>query len=210
MLALWRARSSGIDVATIVTMFDETGERSRSHGVSPLLTGMQAERIGCRVVMPSASWSGYESTFVATLQQLHAEGHDTAVFGDIDLQPHRDWEEKVCAAAGVTPVLPLWGGDRRVLASEAIAIGIRAVVVCVDSRFLTDDFAGRVYDESFIADLPAGVDACGENGEFHTFAVDGPMFSRPLGVAVVARHVYVSPPELGSMRYCFAELAPAT
>jgi uncharacterized protein (TIGR00290 family) len=206
LLALWRARAQGIDVRTIITMFDETGERSRSHGVRRDLAVAQARAIGCELVTPSATWSTYEETFVSTLESLRASGHDTAVFGDIDLQPHRDWEEKVCAAAGLAAVLPLWGEDRVALAREAIAIGLEAIVVCIDSRFLSDDFAGRVYDDAFLADLPVGVDACGENGEFHTFVFDGPMFANRLSVEVVGRRAYVAPPEFGGTRYCFADL----
>lgn len=80
-------------------------------------------------------------------------GHDQAIFGDIDLQPHRDWEEMVCGRAGLTPVLPLWGQDRVALANEILESGIEALVVCVDSRKLGDEFVGRHYDRSFLADL---------------------------------------------------------
>jgi diphthamide synthase (EF-2-diphthine--ammonia ligase) len=88
-----------------------------------------------------------------------------------------------------------------------LSLGFRAVVVCVDSRHLADEFCGREFDQRFIADLPRGVDACGENGEFHTFVYDGPLFRERVPVRVTAREPYVSPPDLGSVRYCFARLA---
>lgn len=209
MLALWHARRAGLQPVTLLTMFDETGLRSRSHGVGRQLLAAQAEALGMALVMPSATWRSYEEVFTRTLTELRASGHEVAVFGDIDLEAHREWEARVCAAAGLEPCLPLWGRDRRELALEAIDLGFRSIVVCVDSRFLSDDYCGRTFDRAFIASLPAGVDPCGENGEFHTFVFDGPGFARPVEFSLRARREYVSPPEYGSQRYCFAELAPA-
>jgi diphthine-ammonia ligase len=205
-LALWRAQQQGIDVRTLLVMFEEGGERSRSHAIPLPLIRQQASALGLDLVTRSASWKTYEEVFVATLKELRACGHELAVFGDIDLQAHRDWEEKVCAAAAVTPMLPLWHEDRRSLAQEVLDAGFKAIVVCVDSRYLGDEFCGRQYDAAFIASLPANVDACGENGEFHTFVYDGPNFSAPVPVAVVGSEGYVGPPEYGGVRYCFARL----
>jgi uncharacterized protein (TIGR00290 family) len=207
LLALSRARARGYDVVTLVTMFDETGLRSRSHGIGPELALAQAAAMGCDLIMPCASWANYEVQFVSALTSLAATGHTHAVFGDIDLQAHRDWEEKVCAQSGLIAVLPLWGENRVDLAREAIDSGIEAVVVCVDSRFLSDDFVGRRYDAAFLADLPDGVDACGENGEFHTFAVNSPLFISPLQVELRGTFAFVAPQEFGGTRYCFADLA---
>jgi uncharacterized protein (TIGR00290 family) len=209
LLALARARAQGYDVVTLITMFDETGLRSRSHGIGPELAQAQAAAMGCDLIMPCASWVSYEEQFISTLTSLAATGHSHAVFGDIDLQAHRDWEEKVCAQSGVVAVLPLWGERRADLAREAIDSGIEAVVVCVDSRFLSNDFVGRRYDESFLADLPVGVDACGENGEFHTFVVNSPLFSSALQVELRGTLPVVAPQEFGGTRYCFADLALA-
>ena len=118
--------------------------------------------------------------FVETLKDLKAKGCDYGIFGDIDLEAHREWEEKVCAAAGIEAVLPLWNEGRLDLVNEFIAEDFRSVVICINEKFLDKSFCGRVFDEQFIADLPAGVDACGENGEFHTFAFDGPLFRVPV------------------------------
>jgi uncharacterized protein (TIGR00290 family) len=159
-----------------------------------------------QLVGPCASWTEYEPVFIRTLRELHATGHRTAIFGDIDLEPHREWEERVCAAAGVQPYLPLWQRNRRELADESLALGFRAVVVCTDSRYLGDEFCGREFDARFLADLPANVDACGENGEFHTFVYDGPLFRAPVKVQVTGKEEYVAPASLGGARYCFAGL----
>lgn len=207
LLALWYARAQGVNVTTMLTMFDETGLRSRSHGIGPALMQAQARSLGMELLMPSASWRDYEAVFVDNLTQLKASGHDAIVFGDIDLLPHRDWEEKVCAQTQLTAVLPLWQRDRKELANECIRLGFKAIVVCVDHRYITRDFAGRFYDESFLADLPQGVDACGENGEFHTFVYDGPTFSARLKVNVEKLEDYRAPAEFGGGGYTFARLA---
>jgi len=206
LLALWYAKAQGVNVTTLLTMFDETGQRSRSHGVNRSLMHAQANRLGMELVTPSASWQDYEAVFVAQLRQLKATGHEAVVFGDIDLQPHREWEEKVCAQAGLTPILPLWQRNRMELARQSLQLGFKAVVVCVDHKYLARDFAGRLYDESFIADLPSGVDACGENGEFHTFVYDGPTFTHALKVQVEKLEDYEAPKEFGGGGFTFARL----
>jgi uncharacterized protein (TIGR00290 family) len=209
LLALLRAREAGLDVRAVINVLEESGERNRSHGVPRALLAAQAQALGVELVAPSASWKDYESQFVTTLKALRQRGFEVAVFGDIDLQAHRDWEEKVCELAAITPCLPLWQEPRLELAREVLRRGIRAVVVCTDSRHLDDRFCGRLYDEQFIADLPANVDACGENGEFHTFVFDGPGFSEAIPYEVVATESYVAPAELGGVRYCFARLRAA-
>ncbi len=206
LLALWHAKRLGLQPATMLTMFEETGMRSRSHGVARRLMELQARSLGLELVTPAANWAGYEQVFVSALRMLRETGHQIAIFGDIDLQPHRDWEERVCSLAGLEPCLPLWQRERRELARESLSLGFRSLVVCTDSRHLSDEFCGREYDERFLADLPPGVDACGENGEFHTFVYDGPLFLHPVPVEVIGRESYVAPPELGAVRYCFATL----
>jgi uncharacterized protein (TIGR00290 family) len=206
MMALWYASKENLRASTLLTMFDETGRRSRSHGVPRPLVEAQARALGLDLVGPSAGWKDYERVFVGALQELRAGGHEVAIFGDIDLEPHREWEANVCRQAGLEHRLPLWHRNREELANESIALGFKAVVVCVDSRFLTDDYCGRAFDESFIQDLPAGVDACGENGEFHTFVHDGPLFEHPVKFALKGLSEYTAPPEFGSQRYCFANL----
>jgi uncharacterized protein (TIGR00290 family) len=206
MLALWHARAGNLRLTTLLTMFDETGLRSRSHGVPRALMQAQARALGLDLVGPSAGWKDYETVFVQALDELRSRGVEVAVFGDIDLEAHREWEARVCRQAGLEHCLPLWQRNRLELARESIALGFKAVVVCVDSRFLADEFCGRRFDESFIKDLPAGVDACGENGEFHTFVFDGPLFAQPVDFKLLGRSEYVAPAEFGSQRYCFANL----
>jgi diphthine-ammonia ligase len=205
-LALWRAQQQGIDVRALLVMFEETGERSRSHAIPLPLIERQASALQLDLTVRRASWTDYESVFITALQGFKARGFGAAVFGDIDLQAHRDWEEKVCKAAGMDAVLPLWHHSRDELAREVLALAFKAVVVCVDSRYLGDEFCGRPYDEAFLADLPAGVDACGENGEFHTFVHDGPNFRAPVDFSIERFEAYVAPQKFGGARYCFVKL----
>lgn len=179
-LALDRALTAGFEVTHLVTMFDETENHSRSHAVALEVMRAQAAALRIELITPRASWQDYERIFVETLRDLKAKGCEYGVFGDIDLQPHRDWEEKVCAAAGITAVLPLWNENRLDLVNEFFDKNFRSVVICVNEKSLPKEFCGRVFDKNFVADLPASVDACGENGEFHTFAFDGKIFQNPI------------------------------
>jgi uncharacterized protein (TIGR00290 family) len=165
----------------------------------------QADALGIPLVMRNASWTTYEAVFTEQLRAFAAQGVTHGLFGDIDLQPHRDWEEKVCAAAGIEAVLPLWHEPRRALVDELLALGYRARVVCVDARFLDASYCGREFDAGFIADLPAEVDACGENGEFHTFVFDGPRFARPVSHDVRQVHE-LKPASPAPGHYFVAEL----
>jgi uncharacterized protein (TIGR00290 family) len=206
-LALHRARALGLEVRAVLTMLEETGQRSRSHAVPLAVMQAQADAMGIELVTACACWADYESVFIATAKSLAARGFTHGVFGDIDLQAHRDWEEKVCAAAGVTPVLPLWHNARSDVAKAVLDLGFRAKIVCVNGRYLDESFCGREYDQAFVDSLPTGVDLCGENGEFHTFVYDGPIFHRPATVHVAKRHTYSAPANQGGDTFYFAELS---
>jgi uncharacterized protein (TIGR00290 family) len=188
MLALHRALTSGYRVEALLAMFDEEGGRSRSHGLAPHLLHAQARALGIPLVTRGASWATYETEFITATRELAAKGLHYGLFGDIDLEPHRAWEEKVCAAAGIEAVLPLWQEPRAALVEEFLALGYRARVVCTNGRWLNGSFCGRLFDAAFLGDLPPGVDACGENGEFHTFVFDGPRFAEPVAHRLVTVH----------------------
>jgi uncharacterized protein (TIGR00290 family) len=207
-LALNRALAAGYDVTHLVTMFDESGERSRSHAVSLDVMKAQAASLGIELVTPVASWQDYEQVFVKTMKDLKSRGCGYGIFGDIDLMAHREWEERVCSAAGIETVLPLWNEDRLDLVNEFIAGKFRSVVICINEKFLDKSFCGRIFDKQFIAGLPESVDACGENGEFHTFAFDGPLFKQPVPYHVqeIYRHEPVFPSG-DSASFYYARLA---
>lgn len=207
MLALHRAREQGIEIAGLLCMLDESGERARSHGVTRALVQAQARSLGLPLAMAEASWDRYEDAFVAELRRLRREESiSDVVFGDIDLEAHRAWEEHVCAAAGIGAFLPLWHSPREDVVREFLALRYRARVVCVNAKWLGESFAGRLFDDAFVRELPAGVDACGENGEFHTFVFDGPAFRCPVEhrISGIVRHE--AKHRFGDATYHFAVL----
>ena len=205
-LALLRARAAGHDVRYALTMFDDSGERSRSHAVPPDVIALQLRALDLEPVSVRASWAGYENALIAGLRGLAARGVEQVVFGDIDIAAHRAFEERVCTAAGLRALLPLWNQDRRVLVSEMFARGLKAIVVTTADRFLAGDLCGRAFDSSFVGALPAAVDSCGENGEFHTFVVGGEGFSADLPVVVGATYARSANCDDATTGYHFARL----
>ena len=202
-LALWRAQKMGIKVTHLLTALDESGLKTRSHGVSKSLIYAQGQSLGVHNEFISASWQSYEQEFISKLKRLHDEGITQAIFGDIDLIAHREWEEKVCTVANIVATLPLWNENRLSLVHEFLELGFKARVTCIDGRFLDESFVGVEFNAEFIARLPEGVDACGENGEFHTFVYDGPNFPKSINWKSLGKQKYVSPPEYGQLTYYF-------
>jgi uncharacterized protein (TIGR00290 family) len=207
MLALHRAAEGGLEICGLLCMLDETGTRSRSHGIPRALIEAQARALDLPIVTASAGWEAYEETFRAALRAQRTTACITdVVFGDIDLEAHRAWEETQCAAEGLRARLPLWKISREAVVREFLELGYRAMVVCVNARWLDQSFVGREFDPAFVADLPPDVDRCGENGEFHTFVFAGPRFRAPVEhrvarvVRLEARH------PLGDATYHFAVL----
>ncbi len=184
-LALYRALKAGGRARALLCMLHEGGQHSRSHGLPLRVLQRQAHLMGVPLYYKAASWEGYEQGFLQALKELKTRGIRHGVFGDIELQAHRDWVERVCAQAGITPHLPLWGQSRQSLLGEFFSAGFSALIVAVKDGVLEPQrFLGRRLSPSVLAQLQAqGVDACGEQGEFHTLVLDGPIFSAPLEVA---------------------------
>lgn len=154
---------------------NEHGDRSRSHGIPREVLLEQAKCLELPIEFIESTWSEYEQRFIAKLKALKSDYDFThAVYGDIDIQSHRDWEEKVSKAAGIEAVLPLWQGDRLNLVHDMIDHGIKALIVSCKAE-LADHILGKYIDKSLIGVFHIlGIDACGENGEYHTLVVDGP------------------------------------
>jgi diphthine-ammonia ligase len=195
MLARVRSHEAGSNVPLLVTMFDERGA-SKSHALPEALLYAQANALGAELLVVPSQPGRYGEAFAAALRAVRERGIDRMVFGDIDLQAHRDWIEPACARAGVQALFPLWGQPRAALAREIVSRGIRARVVCVDTQRLGAAWCGREYDAGFIDSLPQGVCPCGEDGEFHTFVWDGPGFAAPLAVNFSAVRCEPSAPPL--------------
>lgn len=181
--ALMNTIRQGYTPKVLLNVLNEQGKISRSHGIPCSILEQQASAAGLPIHLISSSWSDYEVNFTNALKQLKQQYDLThAVFGDIDLQPHRDWEEKVCAAAGLEAVLPLWLLDRRALVLEMIASGIETMIISCN-EMMGENFIGRIITPSLIEELEQlGVDPCGENGEFHTLVLNCPLFSKPVSV----------------------------
>jgi uncharacterized protein (TIGR00290 family) len=174
------------DVVGLLTTVTAGFDRVSIHGVRRALLHAQAESIGVPVhevtLQPESSNEAYDAALADALDRLrerHPQVHRIA-FGDIFLEDVRQYREERIAASGYGAVFPLWGEATDVLAREVIRRGIEARLVCIDTEALPAAFAGRRYDESLLADLPDGIDACGENGEFHTFVSAGPGFREPI------------------------------
>ena len=180
-LALQRAAVAGGLPAALVCMLHEDGSASRGHGLPLRLLEAQAEALGIPLVTRRTTWDDYEATLVSLLHELKEQGVEAGVFGDIDLQAHRDWVENVCELCGFSCHLPLWLEPRRSLLDEFLGGGGRATIVAVDQSKLAREFLGLVLDEDVIARLEAaGADACGEEGEYHTMVTAAPLFSAPV------------------------------
>jgi len=182
-LALHRAVTAGAKPACLLTIISEDGIRSRSHGLRRDVLEAQAAAMGIPLLIRCATWAEYELVFVEALHEIRRKGVKAGVFGDIDFPPHLEWEKKVCAKADLIPYLPLWECARLELLHEFIALGYKAVIVIVKEDKLDRKFLGRIINQEVINEfLKIGIDPCGENGEYHTLVVDGPIFSKPLPI----------------------------
>jgi len=172
------------DIKHLLTTINNEYKRISMHGVREELLETQAASIGqslTKIYLPEfPSMADYNTQIRSTLLEFKKEGIDQAVFGDIFLEDLREYREEQLMQVGMNAVFPLWKMNTKSLVTDFIKAGFKAVVVCVDERWLDKSFAGKIIDEKFIASLPANVDPCGENGEFHSFVYDGPIFKFPV------------------------------
>jgi uncharacterized protein (TIGR00290 family) len=179
-------RRPDVTVVGLVTTINAAFDRVAMHGVRRTLLEAQAEAAGLPLhVLPIPHLcpnEEYERVMAAFVAQQAAAGVKAMAFGDLFLEDIRRYREARLAGTGIIPIFPLWGADTQSLAREMIAAGLEAYVTCIDSGKLLDRFAGRRFDAALLADLPPGVDPCGENGEFHTFCCAGPMFRHAIPV----------------------------
>src|SRR5579875_504814 len=177
-------RQGKFDVEALLTTVNAEYQRVAMHAVRETLLRAQAESAGLPVVTVPIPYpcpnSAYEAAMAAAIQRARSEGITHIVFGDLFLEDIRRYREEKLSGTGIEPVFPLWGLNTHRLAREMIDSGLRALVTCVDPKKLDRSFAGRIFDSNMLASFPSGVDPCGENGEFHTFAFAGPMFRTPI------------------------------
>jgi len=188
-LATYRASLEWAPPHCLLCMLTEGERVSRSHGLPRALLAAQAEAIGVPVRFASATWNDYERVFIEQLRGLADEGVQAGVFGDIDLDEHREWEERVCAQAGMSAHLPIWRETHEALIDEFLREGFRAVIVTVRLDAVPEDLLGEPLSPTTVAKLrDLGVDVSGEGGEFHTAVLDGPLFSRPVDCSPTGVH----------------------
>lgn len=196
--------ASETHVTALLTTITEEYDRISMHGVRRVLLERQAESLGLPLhpvcIPPKCVNAIYEGRMKAVLAEHFALGVRRVAFGDIFLEDLRAYRERNLAQAEMEALFPIWKRDTSELAREFVRLGFRAIAVCVDPRVLDPSFAGRELDTSFFDDLPAGVDPCGENGEFHTFVFDGPLFRRPIGCRVGEK--------VTRDGFCFCDLLP--
>jgi len=222
-LALHYAIQNSINVQKLLTNVNAVHDRISMHGVRRSLLEAQAEAIGLpldTIELPEQpSMTDYENAVVEKLTALKGEGFTNAVFGDIFLEDLKQYREAQLTTIGFKAIFPLWKRNTTELMHEFIDLGFKTIVVCTKAEVLDESFAGRVIDKDFLKDIPAHVDPCGENGEFHTFVYDGPIFQKPVEFTIGEKvyREYVAPkndkdqcfsrqPKIDNMGFWFCDL----
>ncbi|MFO8146540.1 MAG: diphthine--ammonia ligase [Gillisia sp.] len=183
--ALYKLQShNDLKIEKLLTTLNSEADRVSMHGVRKELLLLQAKSIGLPVdiieLEGNVSMEVYNSKMSLAVSKLLKQGFTHSVFGDIFLEDLKEYREKQLAGVGLKALFPLWKKNSHQLINDFIASGFKAITVCVNSKVLDRSFCGRIIDHKFLADLPPGVDPCGENGEFHTFVFDGPIFKNPI------------------------------
>lgn len=200
-------QEADVEIVGLLTTFNQAAERVAMHAVRQSLVEAQAAAAGVAlwpVALPyPCNNEQYADIMRGVIAQARAAGVEHMAFGDLFLADIRAYRETMLAGTGIKPLFPLWGTVTNTagLAQEMLAGGLRAVLTCVDPKQLPVDFCGRAYDQALLAELPVGVDPCGENGEFHTFCHAGPMFTQDIPISIGA--------SLTRDGFCFTDLLPA-
>lgn len=205
-------QSHDVEVVGLITTFNAEFDRVAMHGVRRELVIQQARSVELPLWPVFLPWpcpnDAYEAAMAAAIARAHRAGITHIAFGDLFLEDIRAYREERMAAAGIEPLFPLWGRDTSVLAGDMVRNGVRANIVCVDPAQLDESFCGEEFDSAFLEALPREVDPCGERGEFHTFAWDGPAFTAPVFAEpgeIVRRDGFV----FADLRPVQSEVAPA-
>ena len=189
-LALNRARQQ-FDVAALITMFTEDGTRSRSHGLRPEVLQRQAELLQLELLPGRGSWQSYEAEFKRLLRELHDRQFSHVVFGDIFLDDHKHWVERVCTETALIAVEPLWEQPTSQLLLEFLNLGGEAHIVAIKAALLDESWLGRPLSAELLPQFEKlGIDPCGEYGEYHTLVTASPLFTAPLTITDIGHHLH--------------------
>ena len=186
-LACYQAMVSGLKIRYLLNMITEDGRKSWTHGQSVELLQAQSQAIGIPLIQRQTTMANYETEFKDALLSLKQWGITGGVFGDIDLEEHRQWIDRICGEVNITPHLPLWGQAQEKILDSFIASGFEAVVVVAKADLFGEEWLGRKIDLDFLSYLSElrqkhGIQLCGEAGEYHTFVTDGPLFDQRIEI----------------------------
>jgi uncharacterized protein (TIGR00290 family) len=185
--ALWKAICQGLKVSYLLNFINKDSTKAMSHGLDHKLIALQAQAIELPILQEKVTWGTYEDGFKAALRELKLKGITGLITGDIYLQEHKDWIDRVCGEVDVKAVLPLWQMDSSEILIGFIEAGFKAIIVSVKAEILGKEWLGREVDKKLASELKAlaiksKIDVCGEAGEFHTFVYDGPLFKKPIKI----------------------------
>lgn len=185
--SLYRTIINALQPCFLLNMVNRDAKRSMSHGLDPKLIAAQAEVLEIPLLQRETTWNTYEQEFKEAVAELKQQGVDGVVFGDIDIEEHKEWVERVCSEVGVIAILPLWGDEPQRLLSDFIQAGFEAIVVSAKAEFFSDEWLGKQVSQDFIGELSRlheefNLHPCGEQGEYHTFVIDGPIFRRRIKI----------------------------
>lgn len=185
--SLYRALSSGLEARFLLNMVNRNAARSMSHGLDPQLIAAQAQALEIPLIQPATTWESYEQDFKAAIAGMKQSGIEGVVFGDIDIEEHKQWVERVCGELEVVAILPLWQEEPRRLLDDFVQAGFEAIVVSARADLFGDEWLGRPLTSEVVEELcrqetQSGIHPCGEQGEYHTLVVDGPIFKERIKV----------------------------
>lgn len=182
-LALYKAIEQGYNPVKLFTMFSVENGISSAHRLEEKIIKAQAEAIGIECTIGKSLFNDYEKIFVSNLKMFKEQRISYGIFGDIDIDEHKQWEDRVCEQASIKAVLPLWQMDRKNIVMEFLNLGFKAKIILVNTTMLETRFLGQDLSYSLIEEIgKSGADVCGENGEYHTVVYDGPIFKKTVEI----------------------------
>ncbi|GMT43605.1 MAG: ATP pyrophosphatase [bacterium] len=184
-----KAIKEGHQIVSLVNLLHDDGAHSLSHGISKEIINIQARSVGLSLVQREMAWKAYREQFISLMRNFKKiNGIEGIVFGDIYLEAHKEWIEDVCSEIEVKAIMPLWGINTEKLAGEFIDLGFEAIIVAANNKFMGPEFLGRKFDHNLIDELiKIGIDPCGEEGEFHTFVYNGPIFNEMFNFSMIRK-----------------------
>lgn len=184
-LAHYLAQADGFTPKALFSMCRETKDMSRSHGLPTAFLKAQSQAMGLPCVFGYSTWGGYEAAFVDQLKLFKSEGIDYGVYGDMDLVPHRAWQEMVCKRADMEAVMPLWLKGREANTRQFLDLGFKAIITSIQLEKVDRSYLGQILTHEIVDRMKNdGIDPSGEGGEFHTAVIDGPLFSNPINIEI--------------------------